>query len=290
MDLMGAFDAFKKDQLIRGNSLKTIEYYSDCFRVFLDYCWASGNSDFNITPVLIKDWLFCLIDRPLSATSVSTYFTGMRAFFRWCYANGWIDSDIFEAIKKPKAHAPMIQILSYAEIDALFDACVTVRDRTIVFLMLNTGLRLSEVCKLRPADICDMYLIVHGKGGKDRLVPYFYTDSLRGFALGDTVFEITPNALKLMFSRLKKRAGIPRLHAHLLRHTFATRYILDGGDSMILQQVLGHSSITVTQRYVHLANMYRIASGKYKKAPAQLSARTFGGSSGARTPDTLIKS
>lgn len=288
MDLIRCFDLFKKEQRIRGNSSATIAYYGDCFSSFFRFWVDSGSPD--ITQAFVKDWLLYLVSGSLSSVSVVTYFTGIRSFLRWCYSVGFISDDIMRGIKKPKAHAPMIRILTIPEITSILDACASPRDYCIVVLMLETGLRLAEVCKLRPSDLCDGYLIVRGKGGKDRLVPYVHVDWLRSFVVGDTLFAITPNALKLMFARLKRRTGIIRLHAHLLRHTFATNFILDGGDSMVLQQILGHSSINITQRYVHLANMYRIASGEYKKALAQSSARTFGGSSGARTPDTLIKS
>ena len=282
-----AFDEFLKDQRARCNSAKTISYYKDCYRAFF---W--GDLPYYVdefTPDHVKTWIINA-SYDLSSVSVVTYFRGVKVMFNYWHNCGYIEQDIFANIRTPKQHLPMIRILTKEEESTLLDACLNFRDRRIVLLMLETGLRLSEVCKLRPEDIQDHYLIVHGKGGKDRLVPYSQANFLRyHVARGDTVFEITPNALKLMFARLKKRSGIKRLHAHLLRHTFATRFILDGGDSMILQQILGHSSINVTQRYVHLANAYKIATGQYKKAPAQLSARTSGGSSGARTPDTLIK-
>ena len=66
---------------------------------------------------------------------------------------------------------------------------------------------------------------------------------------------MTENTIKLIFARLARRAGIPRLRIHLLRHTFATRYLLDGGDVFSLQRTLGHTSLEMTRRYVDMAAM-----------------------------------
>ena len=287
-----AWEAFRADQILRGNSDKTLQYYFCCKRSFDRYYCTLPYSDLSeFSAADFRGWVLFLRENSLSSVSVVTYFTGIRAFFRWCYAQGYMTADITAGIKKPKSCAPMIDILTPEEISLLYAACRSDRDRFIIALMLNCGLRLSEVCKLRRSDLRHDYIIVHGKGGKDRFVPCYLSDVLREYPFcGQTLFSVTPNAVKLLFARLKERTGIDRLHAHLLRHTFATRFILSGGDSMILQQILGHTSIEVTQRYVHLANAYRIACGEYKKALAQSSARTFGGSSGARTPDTLIKS
>ena len=84
-----------------------------------------------------------------------------------------------------------------------------------------------------------------------------YLSRRPGFASTDRVFlmsnlePVTDATLRQMFRKLKKRSGIPRLRAHLLRHTFATRYLENGGDMYALQQILGHTSLEMVKKYVH---------------------------------------
>lgn len=261
-----AFEDFLKDQRARCNSAKTIAYYKDCYRAFF---W--GDLPYYVdefTPDHVKTWIINA-SYDLSSVSVVTYFRGVKVMFNYWRSCGYIEQDIFANIRTPKQHFPMIQILTEEEEKRMFDSC-SFRNELVLRLMLYCGLRLSEVSRLSIKDVFRSYLSVHGKGGKDRLVPlddhlssalFRFCDDFRA----KTLFDMTPNAIRLMIQRVKKSADIPRLHAHLLRHTFATRFILEGGDSMILQQILGHSSINVTQRYVHLANAYKIATGQYKK-------------------------
>ena len=139
-----------------------------------------------------------------------------------------------------------------------------------MLLFLDTGLRCAELLQLSEenAHFRGQWLKVMGKGQKERMVPfgtqaskllqrYFYY--FRPESLIDDQFflcldgsPMTENAIKLIFARLAKRAGIPRLHIHLLRHTFATRYLLNGGDVFSLQQILGHTTLEMTRKYVDM--------------------------------------
>ena len=113
------------------------------------------------------------------------------------------------------------------------------------------------------------WLKVFGKGQKERIVPFGLraTGSLREYLTGvgehrDYVFlnadgsPLTQNAVKMLFGRLRARTGLPKLHPHLLRHTFATRFLMAGGDVFSLQAMLGHTTLEMTRRYVTLANSY----------------------------------
>jgi site-specific recombinase XerD len=141
-------------------------------------------------------------------------------------------------------------------------------------LLLDTGLRIGELVNLKMGDthIDDGFLKVMGKGKKERLVPigsnaqralqrYLFRYRPKPAHPGvDHVFlsihgiPLTENSLKLMFARLASRSGIHRLHAHLCRHTFATRFLINGGDVFTLQQILGHSTLEMVRHYVNLAS------------------------------------
>ena len=218
-------------------------------------------------------------------TSIATYQRAVRAFFRWCYDNEYTVKNIAQRYKLLKSDAAEKLPLYGTEvktIDAGFDLKTLsgLRNYCIVHLMLDCGLRLNEVVKLQISDVMfdkDVIFINCSKGLKSRYVPlvsslkiniYKYLTLFRGckdFSSDMSVFvninngqPITEHTIKQLFSRLKKRTDIERLHPHLCRHTFATSYILGGGDLESLRIYMGHSDITTTTKYLHLANTYRL--------------------------------
>lgn len=140
--------------------------------------------------------------------------------------------------------------------------------------MLDTGLRLSEVANLKISDtyLDQCYVKLMGRGAKERIVPiggvaqkallryihHFRPDGLGGN--GDRVFlsvdgrPLSGNAIRLILSRLALRSGVKRLHPHLCRHTFATNYLINGGDVFSLQQILGHTTLEMVRGYVTLVS------------------------------------
>jgi integrase/recombinase XerC/integrase/recombinase XerD len=115
------------------------------------------------------------------------------------------------------------------------------------------------------------YLKVMGKGRKERIVPIGnnaqralqrclfrfrpkpFNPVIDNVFLSTSKKPLTENSVKLMFTRLSQRSGVYRLHAHLCRHTFATRFLINGGDVFTLQQILGHSTLEMVRHYVNLA-------------------------------------
>jgi len=148
------------------------------------------------------------------------------------------------------------------------------RNLTIFMLLIDTGLRIGELMSLKMPDvhISQGYMKVMGKGRKERIVPIGNSAQkalqryiLRHRALPshagiENVFlsaqgtPLTGNSMRLMFSRLGQRSGVQRLHAHLCRHTFATRFLTNGGDVFTLQRILGHSTLEMVRHYVNLAS------------------------------------
>ncbi len=241
-----------------------MKYYSEILHYFSDYI----NKDIRTYTI---DDVFSFLDmlrkRGNSSNGVNTRYRALRAFFKWAYNQGYCDN-IFDGVKTPKASRKAISILTSSEIRILL-SCVSGRNRLIVLLMLDCGLRRSEVCNLRCEDIFDNYFIVRGKGDKERIVPmsdyiklpiheYLCYARLHD---QDLLLDVSENAIKMLFQKLKKLTGIDRLHPHLLRHTFATLYLVNGGDVASLQLILGHESIEITTVYLHLAQTYAFTSG-----------------------------
>ena len=275
--LSNAIQAFLLEQQIRNNSKKTIEYYDACLSKFMAYVEDMPLEQ--VTPQLCKQYILSLRDRQLSTTSQQTYVRGVRVFLSWCYQEKYMGEDISLLFRLPKAVKPVVDVLSADEILRLmscFDRTTMIgqRDMCMVSLMLDSGLRLNEVVTMTwdHVRLNDGYIIVLGKGNKERMVPvglsmrkmlsrylsYFplplkIGDGVPLFRKGDMT-PVTQAAIKKLFVRLKDKAKIPRLHPHLLRHTFATRYLENGGDINSLQLILGHTSLEMVKKYVHMNN------------------------------------
>jgi len=215
----------------------------------------------------------------LSAATVHGHVRTVRAFFNWLVTEGLIQDSPARSLKPPKVAKKVVSTLSDEEIGAILDASkptnpCNARNQTIFMLLLDTGMRIGELVNLRMGDVHmdEGLLKVIGKGKKERLVPigsnaqrvlqrYFFRyrpepahPGIDNVFLSNHGYPLTENGTKLMFARLAQRSGVGRLHAHLCRHTFATRFLMNGGDVFTLQQILGHSTLEMVRRYVSLAS------------------------------------
>ena len=214
----------------------------------------------------------------MSAANVRNHVRVLRAFASWLYREDYTVENVLTRLKAPSAPKKVLETLSEQEIKRLFasldhNTVAGCRDAAMLLLFLDTGLRCGELLGLATDDvhIQDQWLKVMGKGQKERIVPfgnraakllqrylyYFRPEPLveaHVFLCVDGM-PMTGNTIRLVFARLSKRAGVPRLHIHLLRHTFATRYLLNEGDVFSLQRILGHTTLEMTRRYVDMVAM-----------------------------------
>jgi site-specific recombinase XerD len=210
----------------------------------------------------------------LSGHTIRGYVRTLKAFASWLYEEGYTGGNILGRYRLPKARQVEPEWLQHDEIERLvraFDRNTTLgaRDYAIVLTLLDTGLRCGELCNLTlaNADLDTGQLKVVGKGNKERTVPVGlratralrrYRDHFRPPIEAEYFFltiegkPLTIRAVQLMIRRAKKKADIPRLHVHLLRHTFAIHYLMTGGDVFSLQRILGHSTLEVTRMYVNM--------------------------------------
>lgn len=269
MFLVDSFDEFLLDQRSKGNSRHTLDYYRRTFNHLANCLKVQDVKE--ITLHSCKLFTVYLSELHLSSVSVQSYVRGFRAYLSWLYDEHHISEDLAKVYKLPKAEKKVIKVLTDPELRRLVDCFdqskpVDLRNLCICALMFDSGLRLHEVVSLRTVDVflrdVRSYIVVHGKGNKERFVPIGKTTAgyLRKYIPGQDFFfvqpdgaPITDDTLKDLFRKLKKRAKIQRLHPHLLRHTFATRYLESGGDIYTLQSILGHSSLEMVKRYLHFA-------------------------------------
>ena len=276
MTIQTAFDSFMIDQQIKGNSSKTLKYYDTDIGMFLAFMGQDFRLD-ELTFKQLQQYYMFTVERSLSSTTVQSYIRAVRVFLSWCYREDYLQMDFTTKFRLPKAKRKTIDILTDNEVKILFKVLaehrtvLRLRDRCICALMLDSGLRKGEVVTLATSrlHVVEGYAIVDGKGNKQRSVPLgLFTrkcimqylskrpdcERQDAFFLTNNGSPITDNTVKQMFHRLKEDTLIPRIRPHLLRHTFATRFLENGGDIYTLQQILGHSSLEMVKKYVHLTS------------------------------------
>jgi site-specific recombinase XerD len=285
-----------------GKTPKTISGYEMALRNFIWYCKQQDFPEVQkLSAVHIRHFLWYLASeshrwdstspaakRQVSSTTVNGYFRALRTFFNWLECEELILENPFKNLKTPKVDSKVIQALSPTEIDRLFKLysgknVLDVRNRAILSVFLDTGLRISELVNLilDDVDFDDGSLLIRkGKGGKQRIVRignkaqkslwryltiYRKSESNRLF-INRNGEPLNLLGLKILIKRLGDKAKV-KVHPHKLRHTFAISFLRAGGDVFSLQYLLGHSTLSMTQRYLQSLNANDAANAHKKYSP-----------------------
>ncbi|RKD23757.1 tyrosine-type recombinase/integrase [Caminicella sporogenes] len=305
-----AKELFLIDQQLKGNTEITISNYDRFIDYFIHFLGSDKMID-TLTLQDIKKYQIYLMDKDknynfetdlkkkISKTTIQTYMRAVRVFINWLYKEGYIAENIGEKYKLPKAPKKVVEILSEEEIAKIYKAIndnteFGLRNKCMISLMLDSGLRRDEVITLNIENVhfTQNVIKVTGKGQKDRIVPMgLYTKKLlfkyvNGYRpmpdyptnrlfLSQEKTPVSADVIKMIIYRLKKKTKIERLTPHLLRHTFATRYLINGGDTFSLQMILGHTSLEMTRRYSHLASSYTVKNFKNLSTLDKLKGRNI---------------
>ncbi len=226
----------------------------------------------------------------LSPTSIFHAWKAIRALYKWASAEMSMPN-IATGLKPPKFQAPEIVPLTNVEIEKLLQTAVTVehkdktrqyqrktqqgeRNRALILFLLDTGLRVGELCRLNLDDLnmetgeATVKPFQSSRKSKPRTV-YFgrraqkelwrYLVGRKNDLKNEPLFlsaegrRLTGDAVKHILDRIGKRAGVERVHPHIFRHTFAIQYLRNGGDVFTLQRLMGHSSLKMVERYLNIA-------------------------------------
>ena len=238
----------------------------------------------NARPEQIEAYFAALSDRGMSPATAARRRSAVRQFYRFVLGEGWRADDPSRRVDAPKKGRPLPKVLSRAEVDAIIaaagarDGAQELRLACMVELAYASGLRISELTALPLAALArdPAYLIVKGKGGKERLAPLndaaraavkAYLEVRRGFlpkgdAANPWLFpsrskagRLTPRRFAQLLDEAAADAGIDpaRVSPHVLRHAFATHLLEGGADLRVVQKLLGHADIATTQIYTHVA-------------------------------------
>jgi site-specific recombinase XerD len=213
-------------------------------------------------------------DQPLSPYTINREFRALRVFFRWCKAEGYLSEAPTQGMRAPSLPKGLPKALTPDQIERLIKAARVgpygQRNELITRFLLDTGLRLSELTSLNVSDV-DLdqgtAMIREGKGSKTRIVPLGAKLRLRLYRYLRDDYQPVPGEQALILNRFGERlqprgvqaqvirigkvAGV-HVTPHTLRHTFATEYLRAGGDLETLRRILGHSTLAITQIYLHL--------------------------------------
>ena len=224
-----------------------------------------------------------LQDLGIGARSQARIISGIKSFFNFLRLEKWIEQDPSELIEAPKLGMKLPDVLTVEEVDAMVDSIdLTVpegqRNRAIIETLYGCGLRVSELVGLRISDLYfpDGYIMVEGKGGKQRLVPISESaiKAIRSYMEDRASIAVKRGNENILFlnrrgSQLSRvmvfyivkqaceQCGIKKkVSPHTLRHTFATHLLEGGANLRAIQQMLGHESITTTEIYTHLDRQF----------------------------------
>jgi len=263
-------------EIEKNRSPKTRENYEHYLNEFLKFSKIKLAKD--LTDTVVREFRIALARRDLKKITQSYYVIAIRNFLKYM-AKRDVKSLAAEKIELPKTPSRQIEVLEYGDLERLLAApkgndLRSLRDRAILEVFFSTGLRLSELCSLpRAIDLRRGEVTVRGKGDKLRVV--FISDSAREAIQkymekrsdaeeklfisldksGKVIGPVTTRAVQRVVERRAREAGIPKhIHAHQLRHSFATDLLVNGADIRSVQELLGHANISTTQIYTHLTN------------------------------------
>ena len=258
-------------------------YYNDLsqFSAFLEEKEAEDGDFFDIERIdadVVRQWLMSLMEQSLSSASVNRKLSSLKSFFKYLVSKGFIQKHPLKLVSGPKKSKSLPYFIKEKDIAEVLDSDMqesgfeSVRDKLMIEMFYETGIRCSELVGIKDTDIdADaMMLKVTGKRNKQRLIPFadrlkemiiYYTNVRdREVKVCSPSFFVRkdgrPVTSAIVYYVVKKNlSGIPTLakrSPHVLRHTFATGMLNDGAEMSAVRNLLGHSSLASTSVYTHV--------------------------------------
>ncbi len=263
----------------RGVSVHTLRAYERDLKDFAEYCRSDPKE---IEMVDIRGFLSNQMSEGRAKSTVARRLATLRSFFKYLYQESYVKINYAKLVPSPKApkHLPV-----FLDVDDAFGlvkapegiGLLPVRDRAILELLYSSGLRVSEVAGLNTDDlnVREGLVKARGKGKKERIVPVGgkAIEALKSYLIERMLFKkkklltgddsalflnksgerLTDRQIRRIVVKYARLTGIEgQIGPHTLRHTFATHLLIGGADLRVIQELLGHSSLSTTQKYTHL--------------------------------------
>ncbi len=279
-------DFLIKLQTEDGLALNTILSYGKDLELFEKFLDAEKLTLKQVKTQTLKDYLFVLHQQKLKATSIARKISCLKNFFKFLVNENFIESSPATNLQTPKREAKIPKFLSEEEIFKLLATAESdLRLSCMLEILYAAGLRVTELVSLpvsviqREGQTLRNYLLVKGKGGKERIAPlnkaaiaklleYLKvredsSDNSSGNSPGNSPWlfsgsspskHLTRQGFHKMLKRIALKADLDpaRVHPHVIRHSFATHLLNSGVDLRVLQELLGHSDISTTEIYTHI--------------------------------------
>jgi integrase/recombinase XerC len=282
-ELRQQIDAYLADLVLENASQHTLRSYGDDLEQFLEYFSPPDTEPphpRDIDALAIREWLGSLYDRKLNVVSIRRKLAAVRSLFKFMARSGTISINTARLVRTPKAPKSVPAVMTAEQTNALVEGVKAdklerpfpERDLVIFELLYGCGIRISELVGLNLEDIdfTQRWMRVRGKGRKEREVPFGAkaAHALERYLAKRTAGRPEERALVLNHygRRLTDRgaraivklyatvlAGDSSVHPHSLRHAFATHLLADGADLRAIQELLGHSCLSTTQKYTQLS-------------------------------------
>jgi integrase/recombinase XerD len=267
-------------RLERGLSLRTAKAYGSDMELFIRYLESLKINDWeDVRREDIEDFLEMDPDHRMEPTTIARRLVSIKVFFRYLVEEQIVKNDITDILEGPRKRLQLPGFLTEEEVDRLIaaytgDDILTIRNRAIIEVLYASGLRASEITRLRldKVEFNESYLRVIGKRDKERVVPFgreasgcmaAYLREARPkldksgkaleFFLSRTGKALTRERIWMIVTEAARIAGIEKeIYPHMLRHSFATHLLSHGADLRVIQEMLGHADISTTQIYTHM--------------------------------------
>lgn len=263
---------------VRKYTPKTIRGYRTNLGLFLRFCEEIAGIDTmdELTPAIVRRFTGYMVDRGRKGTYINGLLKTLKSFIQYCYDEGMGGFNTKHNFKWCKEEKPVIMTFKPEHVKAMLNDCgggdfIAVRDRAVLTMLFETGVRCWELCCVRPEDIHDDFIvIVNGKGHKQRVVPItaiLHKAMIRYEHIKEDYFTLKPTDEYYFLSfrgrqltnsaveHIVKRHGSGiegiRVSPHTCRHFFAQQQVKMGTDLYTISRLLGHENILITQTYLN---------------------------------------
>ena len=280
-------DFYEYVHLIRGQAINTAKSYRRDLLKLNEFLQTKNLlSAAKVQKADISEWIGILFDSGLSTKSIQRHISSAKALFQFLKKRGIIDVSPLETIRPPKASNYLPNTLSPEDVMQLLsfrpNTIGEIRDICIIELIYACGLRVSEAANININDFEEglQFLRVLGKGSKVRLVPVgsfaikaieLWLEKRANIETNENALfinlrgkRISPRSIQNSIKKISIAQGLPPVHPHMLRHSFATHLLESSGDLRSIQELLGHASLSTTQIYTKLD--YQHLMSVYEKA------------------------